>query len=248
MKNIRDLESLNREELMYLAKLSEQTERYDEMIQYIKAIISKSPQDLPADERTILYIAYKNPVSDLRTSWRVINSIEKKEERRNYMENKETANCYKKEIEQDIIKYSKDILEVIEHDLIPKAASSESRVFYYKMKGDYGRYMSEITTGTLNKEIVAAAEIAYTAAYDLAKNDLPSTHPTRLGLALNFSVFYNDILEEKERAIEMAKGAFDEAISELENISEENSKDSTLTLHLIKDNLNLWNNELNEES
>lgn len=240
MKNISSLEALEREELIYLARLSEQTERYAEMIEYVKSFVAKTPQDLSVEERNILSVAYKNFVGSRRTSWRVLNSIEQKEDRRGNSTNKTSASSYKTEVETELLKYCNDILTVIDRDLIPKAASSESRVFYHKMKGDYFRYISEFAQGAGKANATNNAETSYTTAYDLAKNELPPTHPTRLGLALNFSVFYYEIRGEQDRACTMAKMAFDEAIPELDNISEENYKDSTLILQLLKDNLTLW--------
>ena len=143
-------------------------------------------------------------------------------------------------METELSKYCNDILNLIDRELLPKAASSESRVFYHKMKGDYFRYISEYSLAAQKANATNNAEASYSTAYELAKNELPPTHPTRLGLALNVSVFYYEIKNEQERACEMAKNAFDEAIPELDNISEDNYKDSTLILQLLKDNLALW--------
>ena len=49
------------------------------------------------------------------------------------------------------------------------------------------------------------SENAYKEAYELSKGTMPSTHPIRLGLALNFSVFYYEIKDAKETACELAK-------------------------------------------
>ncbi|KAJ2815747.1 14-3-3-like protein GF14-C, partial [Coemansia sp. 'formosensis'] len=78
--------------------------------------------------------------------------------------------------------------------------------------------------------------------------ELASTHPIRLGLALNFSVFYYEIANSPEKACKLAKDAFDDAISELDNLSEESYKDSTLIMQLLRDNLTLWTSDLNEEA
>lgn len=77
-------------------------------------------------------------------------------------------------------------------------------------------------------------------ATDVAQSELTPTHPIRLGLALNFSVFYYEILNSPDRACHLAKQAFDDAIAELDSLSEESYRDSTLIMQLLRDNLTLW--------
>ena len=84
---------------------------------------------------------------------------------------------------------------------------------------------------------------AYQAASGIASSDLPPTHPIRLGLALNFSVFYYEILNSPDRACAIAKQAFDDAIAELDTLNEESYKDSTLIMQLLRDNLTLWTSD-----
>ena len=87
--------------------------------------------------------------------------------------------------------------------------------------GDYHRYLAEFATGDKRKESADKSLEAYKAASDVAVTELPPTHPIRLGLALNFSVFYYEILNSPDRACHLAKQAFDDAIAELDTLSEE---------------------------
>ncbi|GMH04301.1 hypothetical protein Nepgr_006140 [Nepenthes gracilis] len=119
------------------------------------------------------------------------------------------------------------ILSLLDSHLIPSASSAESKVFYLKMKGDYHRYLAEFRTGAERKEAAENTLLAYKSAQDIALAELAPTHPVRLGLALNFSVFYYEILNSPDRACNLAKQAFDEAISELDTLDEESYKDST---------------------
>jgi len=84
---------------------------------------------------------------------------------------------------------------------------------------------------------------SYQQASTIANKELPPTHPIRLGLALNFSVFYYEILNSPDRACHIAKQAFDDAIAELDTLSEESYKDSTLIMQLLRDNLTLWTSD-----
>ena len=115
-------------------------------------------------------------------------------------------------------------------------------VFYFK--GDYHRYLAEFATGNDRKEAAEHSLVAYKAASDIAMTELPPTHPIRLGLALNFSVFYYEILNSPDRACRLAKAAFDDAIAELDTLSEESYKDSTLIMQLLRDNLTLWTSDM----
>jgi 14-3-3 protein epsilon len=111
------------------------------------------------------------------------------------------------------------------------------------MKGDYHRYLAEFQVGDVRKDSAAKALEAYSSASSIATQDLPPTHPIRLGLALNFSVFYYEILNSPDRACHLAKQAFDDAIAELDTLSEESYKDSTLIMQLLRDNLTLWTSD-----
>jgi len=139
------------------------------------------------------------------------------------------------------------ILKLLDSHLVPSSTAAESKVFYLKMKGDYHRYLAEFKTGVERKESADSTMVAYKAAQDIALAELAPTHPIRLGLTLNFSVFYYEILNSPDRACNLAKQAFDEAISELDTLGEESYKDSTLIMQLLRDNLTLWTSDLTED-
>lgn len=104
-------------------------------------------------------------------------------------------------------------------------------------KGDYHRYLAEFAVADKRKASADKSLEAYKNATEVASTDLAPTHPIRLGLALNFSVFYYEILNSPDQACHLAKQAFDDAIAELDTLSEESYKDSTLIMQLLRDNL-----------
>jgi 14-3-3 protein epsilon len=233
---------MDRDSIVYMAKLAEQAERFDEMVEHMKAVAGQ-PQELTVEERNLLSVAYKNVIGSRRAAWRVISSIEQKGE----PDKMNLIQSYRTKIEKELEDICADILAIIESELIPNSTSEEGKVFYYKMKGDYHRYLAEFQQSDVRKASSGAALEAYQNASTIANADLPPTHPIRLGLALNFSVFYYEVLSSPDRACHLAKQAFDDAIAELDTLSEESYKDSTLIMQLLRDNLTLWTSDQGDE-
>jgi len=230
---------------VFMAKLSEQAERYQDMVEHMKKVASLSP-DLSVEERNLLSVAYKNVIGLRRASWRIVSSIENKEEAKNNADHLSKIRPYRENIETEMIQICQDILSLLDKTLIPNAATGESKVFYYKMKGDYYRYLAEFATGEKRDQASENSLKAYEEATRVSTAELPPTHPIRLGLALNFSVFYYEIRNAPDRACQLAKQAFDDAIAELDSLPEESYKDSTLIMQLLRDNLTLWTSDMQE--
>lgn len=238
--------SKERENFVYVAKLAEQAERYEEMVDAMKKV-AKLNVDLTVEERNLLSVGYKNVIGARRASWRILSSIEQKEAAKGNDVNVKRIREYMQKVETELSNICTDIMSVLDDHLIPSASPGESTVFFFKMKGDYYRYLAEFKTGNEKKEAGDQSMKAYESATSSAEVELPPTHPIRLGLALNFSVFYYEIMNSPERACHLAKQAFDEAISELDTLNEESYKDSTLIMQLLRDNLTLWTSDIPED-
>merc|ERR1712118_596600 len=102
---------------------------------------------------------------------------------------------------------------------------------------------AEFTEGDKKSKAAESARLAYSDAQVVAEKGLAVTHPIRLGLALNFSVFQYEVLQEPDEACKMAREAFEQAIAGLDNVAEESYKDSTLIMQLLRDNLTLWTSD-----
>ncbi|KAJ6939543.1 hypothetical protein NC651_005867 [Populus alba x Populus x berolinensis] len=239
-------DNLTRDQYVYLAKLAEQAERYEEMVQFMeKLVLGNTPVgELNVEERNLISVAYKNVIGSLRAAWRIVSSIEQKEEGRKNEEHVVLVKEYRSKVESELSDICASILRLLDSNLIPSATASESKVFYLKMKGDYHRYLAEFKAGDERNAAAGDTMLSYKAAQDIASSDLAPTHPIRLGLALNFSVFYYEILNQSDKACSMAKQAFEEAIAELDTLGEESYKDSTLIMQLLRDNLTLWTSDV----
>lgn len=152
---------------------------------------------------TFSLLLIKNVVGARRSSWRVVSSIEQKTE--GAEKKQQMAREYREKIETELRDICNDVLSLLEKFLIPNASQPESKVFYLKMKGDYYRYLAEVAAGDDKKGIVDQSQQAYQEAFEISKKEMQPTHPIRLGLALNFSVFYYEILNSPEKACSLAK-------------------------------------------
>ena len=112
------------------------------------------------------------------------------------------------------------------------------------MKADYNRYIAEYAEGDLKKQVFDDTLIAYDEASEIVKT-LLVLNPITLDLALNFYVFYYEVINDHKKAIEIAKTAVEKADKELPNIdgdSDEN-RDTISIYNLLKENLDLWVSE-----
>uniref|UniRef100_S4S0H9 Tyrosine 3-monooxygenase/tryptophan 5-monooxygenase activation protein gamma n=1 Tax=Petromyzon marinus TaxID=7757 RepID=S4S0H9_PETMA len=211
--------------------------------------VTELTEPLSNEERNLLSVAYKNVVGARRSAWRVISSIEQKTATDGNEKRLGLVRSYREKIEQELEAVCGDVLNLLDNHLIPRCdhPQYESKVFYLKMKGDYFRYLAEVATGEKRDHVVSNSEKAYKEAYEVSKEQMMPTHPIRLGLALNFSVFYYEIQNAPEQACQLAKTAFDEAIAELDSLNEDSYKDSTLIMQLLRDNLTLWTSDQQDD-
>ena len=159
--------TLGREQYVYMAKLAEQAERYEEMVQFMEQLVTSaapSSSELTVEERNLLSVAYKNVIGSLRAAWRIVSSIEQKEESRKNEEHAGLVKDYRSKVEAELSSVCSGILRLLDEHLIPSAAGSESKVFYMKMKGDYHRYMAEFKSGEERKGAAEDTMVAYKAA------------------------------------------------------------------------------------
>lgn len=245
------MESKEDQECIKRARYCDVAERYQDMAVEMKKVLRiyhEKKQEITVSVRNLFSLAYKNLVSSRRSSWRVLFSEKQK------LEEKQSDELHMvdellQHVESELLSCCNDVLNVIDEYALSNIASKPvpHRVFFLKMKGDYYRYKAEVLSNEEEKEASNLALKSYLEAKDHAK-ELNATDPIRLGLYLNFSVFNYEILNNPEVACEIARTAFSAAIAELDTLSEDYYKDSTLIMQLLRDNLTLWSskNDINQ--
>ncbi|KIM68571.1 hypothetical protein SCLCIDRAFT_6953 [Scleroderma citrinum Foug A] len=240
---------ISREEYLLLAKVAEEAERYEDLIAQIKGL-TQSYGALTIEERNLLSIAYKNITNALRSSWRIVDSLERLESSHGQTERQVALLRQQRcKIEGELADVCKDVIQLLDGRLLSTASHGEETVFYYKMKGDYYRYLAEFAQVQERGRYSDLSLAAYKFAYKHALALLEPTHPTRLGLALNFAVYYHDVRKSPERACHLGKHAFDEAVACLDDSSSlQVMRDSMMILQLLRDDLVIWSGEMQREN
>jgi len=235
------------EKNVYLAMLAEQCNRFEEMTEFLEDMLKSREKDLNSDERNLLSIAYKNSVSTRRTALRTIMAYEVKEKKKDASAFLTYIIEYRKKIEEELTKMCQSVLATIDQHLLKRAEDDEAKVFYLKMKGDYNRYIAEYAAGDLKQQVADSALESYKSASEAAKG-LSAVHPIVLGLSLNFSVFYYEVINDHETACKIANDTLDLAQKELPGMDEddETNRDALSIINLLRDNLEMWKAEAEE--
>lgn len=239
-----DTNDYSGQDLVKLVEVAEASERYEDMCTWLKMLVLRkydAKEPLTVDERNLLSVGYKNVVGAKRQSWRTLAQGNFPEMDDDFLAR------YRSVVEKELEAVCREIISLVGKllEISDKDEDVEGRIFFLKMCGDYYRYLSEFKQ---EKEPQENAAKNYKDAYELAKESLPETHPTRLGLVLNYSVCCYEILGKKEDACQLAKEAFDNAIEKLDTLNDSSYKDSTLIMQLLRDNLTLWTSDENQEN
>jgi hypothetical protein len=197
---VKRLGALDKDSVLLLARIAEQSEQYDDMIDILKPYFEGKTQEeseLSLEERNLLQVAYKNAVGLRRIAWRATRKAGKTSKFNNFKDN---IGTYQKRLENECVDICKDLLGLITKHLYPKAkkaGSTESMVYYMKLQGDYYRYVAEVSEGERHEKGVERCLKCYNEGIELAEH-LPPGDPTRLSLQLNFSIFCYEWIDEQD--------------------------------------------------
>lgn len=198
-----------------------------------KLAVSHEPLT-PEDEATISVVT-KSRVDQLRRARRIITVVEEREENKGKVNRVIALRGFKSKVEEELAGLLNQYITNIDNAFLVHPTSEPSRILFLKMKADYCRYLAEIGRMQPNQ-----VQNAYVAAYDAARTSLGPAHPLRTGIALNFSVFYFEILKNKDAAIQIAKMAHDEGLNAAKTLPIDEKDDAMEVLNLINTNLKNW--------
>ena len=188
----------NVEENIFLARVAEQAERFEDMVDFLAKVLDTKGAEVSSDERNLLSVAFKNLISSKRAACRTIAAIEQNPK---YSKYAAALNDYKMAIENKLTADCQRVIDMINNKVLSKECEGESKAYFIKMVGDYYRYIAENAKGALMESVKQNALKAYTEANQIT---LPPCNPIKLGLALNFSVFHYEVMKNHKAACELA--------------------------------------------
>lgn len=210
------------------------------MVDFLEqAIKAKHGEDFTVDERNLLSVGFKNLIGSQRGAIRTIGAIEQNPK---YQKFGDALAGYKTRIEKELYDQCIRIVKIVKDKCLNLASDDESKAFFYKMIGDYYRYVAESAKDGILEEVKKGALEGYQQSQDRSKT-LNACNPIRLGLALNFSVFYYEVLNDHKKACELGENALTEALEKIDDVDEETFRDAKSIIELLKENLSLWKEE-----
>ena len=225
------------EEKIFLARVAEQAERFEDMVDFLDEVLAAKAGGVNPDERNLLSVAFKNLISSKRAACRTISAIEQNPK---YTKFNAALLAYKTKIETQLMADCQKVIDMINSRVLSGECSDEAKAFFVKMVGDYYRYIAENAKDATLEDVKQKAKVAYEQANAI---DLPACNPIKLGLALNFSVFNYEVLKDHAKACELADSALQQALDKIDELEEDDFRDAKSIIELLKENLTLWKEE-----
>ena len=237
------------EKNIYMALLAQQCSRFEEMFKFLEDSVIIRNKDLSFKERELLAYGYVTYIKSKRKSLHMIMAYETKEKKNENSIFLSYIQEYRRTLESDLTLSCQKIIYIIDSLLIKKADNNESKIFYKKLKGDLNRYIAEYAKDELREKVMKDGLTAYQEAMNLSK-DMPIMNETLLGLALNMSLFYYEVINERKNAIKIADECIHKVEKELANFDQDNENNKVIMalIGLIKENWENWTIEEEEQN
>ena len=238
------------EEFVFMARIAEQAERFDDMANFLKIVVDNKGIEMSIDERALLSVAWKNVVAAKRMTWRTIVAVSGNPK---YLVYTDALNEYKAKLEQQVNDKCTTIINTIKNNILKKKTNKsiedqknlgitqikvdEAKAFFYKMIADNYRYIAEMHEGKQQEQAIKDALEAYEEAL---KVPLKACNPIKLSICLNMSVFHFEVNNDLPKAAEVSDGALQQALQQIDELSEEQFKEAKAIIDQIKENLSNW--------
>jgi len=151
------------EEQIFMARVAEQAERFDDMVMYLQKVVESKSEDFTTEERNLLSVGFKNQIGSKRTAIRTISAIEQNPK---YQKFSDALTQYKKKIEGELYDQCISIVKIVKDNCMKVAQTDETKAFFFKMIGDYYRYVAECAAPDKLEEVKNGALDNYKSAQE----------------------------------------------------------------------------------
>ena len=240
-----DKKKYSREEYIYLSKLYSKAEEYKKVLEFIEEFIKLNPK-LDKEECDIVSTGFKNMISDKRSSWFTLNSMERKEKKKKKNTVKEIKEI-KSHIENELRETCNKLQEIIDKYLLPNNEEDDTIVFLLKLKADYFRYICEFAEGKEFEYNLNKAEEYYKKAFEISEKKLPIINCNRVSIGLNYAIFLYEVKKDRMAGFDVAQNIFKESMKFIDDLEKSKFRDTLLIIQLLKENIIFWNSEMGDE-
>lgn len=198
------LSEIDRENAIYMAQVAEVAERFDDMVEYVKKYLVPFQEGcdyivLSEKEKNLFSIAYKSVSTLKRNSLRILVSSKNSKELMEKSDISEEIEGFVNKLKTELKQLCDEVVDYCNKIMENPSLSPADSVFYNKMVGDYDRYIAEFMSGEEKDNLSKKADEAYKKAREMGeKGNLSPVSPAMLGLALNHSVYYYEIVGDAE--------------------------------------------------
>ena len=119
-----------------MAQVMQHSERYEDMFGFVKQLISHKQTDFTLDERELLSQSFKKVVQRDRDAIKLVRDVASSDRFSNFHS---VLFTFKRRLHENIVDRCQEISSLCQEDCLKLAENSESRVFFYKLIGDYNR-------------------------------------------------------------------------------------------------------------
>ena len=228
---------------LYLARISYLSGLSEETLKYIEEVIILKDGNINEEEKNLLFNSLKKLINFRRESWRTINALESKEIKNNSSLLPRVKEL-KNNISEEIKTYVNKGLQLIDEKLLKEDSPEELKTMYFKIKGDYIRYLIELTPKDREEELNILKEKAdeyYKNGLNISES-LSILNTTKVGLILNYTVFLYEIIKDYKNAYMIANNTYQSITKSLndDNYDLTLLKELNKMLDILRENISKW--------
>lgn len=247
---VRQAQRKLRSDYIFMADTACKAGRYDDMLAYFKLLITVPDCRLGFAERALLQMAMRENIGARRLAYQKVMSIVEVTQRQAPADIIAIVVGYADRIKNEIVDRCQDVLDIVEEQAkFCTGRDFEAKACFHKIKGDCLRYLCESEHGERRHAYATKCNREYGMARQLALNELPAAHPTRLGIMLNLAIMFNELHGQRDKATALLRVTYDETIDQLDEVHREGSseytfnEDTTVLLQQVRRTLVRWTSQ-----